>query len=570
MEPGITWRPWSKKAFEDAKKEKKPVFLDLSAVWCHWCHVMDKTSFSDPDVIKLVNGKFIPVRVDIDKRPDIRDRYNFGGYPTIAILNEKGHVLTGTTYVPPKQLENMLEQIKQLYKTKYDQLQLAPPQEHKPPELGMEKLDENIAPFVTSVLTQSFDTEMGGFGREPKFPAPGAVTLLLLNYAKTGEQRYLDMVTLTLDNMKRLLDDAEGGFYRYSVTRDWRTPHYEKMLDTNAGLLLNYLDAYSVIGNNEYKRIARRIIDYVDASLYDKEHSNFYGSQDADEEYYKLPLAERKKRKVPYIDKTVYTDNNSQMIIAYLRAAAVLEEPKYLDVALKSLQFLLKTLFKDKEGMYHYHDSKDNKADVQGIAADNVWCMRACIEAYEHTADTQYLTYAEKLAAFIAKNLVDKYGLHDRVPQADDFGELTNKQRPLEDNAAAAHAFTSLAVLTENDRYHKIAETILLGLSGAFEAYGHFAANYAVAVDHFLRPIKIVILGKTAEQKTKRLRQSCLMVFDPRKSVILLDVEKDKKRITEARYPANTLPVAFLCAGKTCSSPIQDEVELLQSLKSFK
>lgn len=528
---------------------------------------MDKTSFSDPAIIKLINEKFVPVRVDIDQRPDIRDRYNFGGYPTIAVLNTKGYALTGATYVPPRQLENMLEQISQLYQAKYDQLELTPPDEHKHPEHGLSKVDESIVPFVTSTLANGFDSEMGGFGREPKFPVPAAITLLLLNHNLTGEQRYLDMVKVTLDMMKRLLDEVEGGFYRYSVTRDWNTPHYEKMLDTNAGVLLNYLDAYVVTGNGEYKRIAQKILDYLDATLSDGQGGGFYGSQDADEAYYKLSTAaERKKTKAPFIDKTIYAEHNARMIIAYLRAADALENTAYRDFAIKSLQFLLTHLLVDKGGMSHYHDGM---AKVTGLAADNVWCMHACIHAYEHTADQQYLTHAEKLAAFIVKNLVDKYGLHDRAPQADDLGELQRKQRPLEDNAVAAEAFTSLALLTNNEKYQKTAETILLGMSGAFEAYGVYAASYAVAVHHFVKPMKLVVLGKANEQKTKKLWQSCLALFEPRKTVQLLDVEKDKKQIQEAKYPTNTLPVVFLCAGKACSAPISSEEELQKALKKL-
>lgn len=564
----IQWRSWSKKAFEEAAKERKPVFLDLGAVWCHWCHVMDKTSFSDLTIIRLINEKFIPVRVDIDQRPDIRDRYNFGGYPTIVVLNTKGYALTGATYVPPRQLENMLEQISQLYQTKYDQLELTPPEEHKHPEPGLNTIEESIVPFVTSTLTHHFDSELGGFSKEPKFPVPAAITLLLLNYNWTGEQRYLDMAKLTLDMMKRLLDEVEGGFYRYSVTRDWNTPHYEKMLDTNAGVLLNYLDACALTGNPEYKRVAQKILDYLDTTLSDKHHGGFYGSQDADEAYCKLAtVAERKKAKAPFIDKTIYAEHNARMIIAYFRAADVLKNTGYKDFAIKSLQFLLTHLFVDKGGMNHYYD---DTAKVTGLAADNVWCMHACITAYEHTTDQQYLTHAEKLAAFIAKNLVDKYGLHDRAPQADDLGELQRKQRPLEDNAIAAEAFTSLALLTNNEKYVKTAETILLGMSGAFDVYGVYAASYAVAVHHFVKPIKLVVLGKANEQKTKKLWQSCLALFEPRKTVQLLDVEKDKKRIQEAKYPTNILPVVFLCVGKACNTPINSEEELREALTKFK
>jgi len=498
----ISWRPWGSEAFGEAMKEKKPVLLYLGAAWCHWCHVMDKTSFSDPDVVKLIDAKFIPIKVDIDRRPDIRDRYNFGGFPTIAVLNEKAHVLTGTMFIPARQLESMLREIHKIYTEKHEQMQLAPLGERKHPEPGMDKVDENIMPFVTSLLVNGFDREMGGFGKEPKFPAPGAISLLLLNHARTGEPRYLEMARSTLDAMKGLLDDAEGGLYRYSMTRDWKTPRHEKMLDTNAGALMNYLDIYAMAGDAEHKRMAQRIMDYVDSTL--RGEGGFSNSQDADEEYYKLPAADRKRRKAPTVDKTIYADANAKMVSAYLRASAVLDDAKRRDIALKCLDFMMTNMF--KEGMLHAYDGK---ADGPGFAADNVSCMKACLDAYEHTADMKHLIYAEKLAAFVARNLVDKHGLHDRVARKDDIGELKSVRRPLEENAMAADAFTSLAILAGNDKYMKTAETMLLGMSGAFEVYGHLAASYAIAADHYLYPLKVIVIGKASEQKTKRLWQGC-------------------------------------------------------------
>ena len=122
MKTKINWLEWDKEAFEKAKKEDKPILLDLTAVWCHWCHVMDSTSYSDDEVAKIISQEFIPIKVYIDKRPDIRERYNMGGFPSTVFLNSDGYIIAGETYVPPERFKLMLEGVKSAYKNKKDDI----------------------------------------------------------------------------------------------------------------------------------------------------------------------------------------------------------------------------------------------------------------------------------------------------------------------------------------------------------------------------------------------------------------------------------------------------------------
>ncbi|MFQ5552512.1 MAG: thioredoxin domain-containing protein, partial [Thermoplasmata archaeon] len=293
----IRWEEWGEAAFKEAKAEGKPILLDLSAVWCHWCHVMDETSYADDEIIQLINDDFVPIRVDIDRRPDIRERYNFGGYPTTAFLNGEGEIISGGTYIPPDQMKRALVQIK----THFEKTGGAVDHTHRrPPEVDVEApqggLSEEIYEETLGHLLQQYDEMYGGFGGAPKFPQPDVLDLALYHYQASGNDYFRKLVEKSLDGMAGggMYDSVEGGFFRYSVTRDWSEPHFEKMLDVNVGLLRNYLHAYAVLGKEAYREVAEDVLRYLEASLRDPK-DGFWGSQDADEEYYALPLEKRQK-----------------------------------------------------------------------------------------------------------------------------------------------------------------------------------------------------------------------------------------------------------------------------------
>src|SRR3989338_7065665 len=169
---GINWLEWSEEAFEKAKRENKPVLLDIHGVWCHWCHVMQDTTYSDEIVIETVNEKFIPIKVDTDKRPDINERYNQGGWPTTAFLTPEGAVISGATYVPAAQFAGMLEQVSSYYKRKKDDIKLELPAKiHNKGEI------KSVLDEVMNEISVSFDNDYGGFGVQPKFPFPDAISL---------------------------------------------------------------------------------------------------------------------------------------------------------------------------------------------------------------------------------------------------------------------------------------------------------------------------------------------------------------------------------------------------------
>src|SRR5438309_1064119 len=187
----IGWRDWGEKAFQEAQVADKPILLAISAVWCHWCHVMDETSYSDDEVIRTINERYVPVRVDNDQRPDVNRRYNMGGWPTTAFLTPDGEILNGATYIPPEAMRHYAREVADVWREKRAELEprlreLAQHEAHanepKPGDLSVE-----IVSSVAALIRGQYDPEYGGFGREPKFPQPKLLRFLLDEYRRTRD-----------------------------------------------------------------------------------------------------------------------------------------------------------------------------------------------------------------------------------------------------------------------------------------------------------------------------------------------------------------------------------------------
>src|SRR5207245_8646472 len=246
----IGWRPWGGKAFQEAQVADKPVLLAISAVWCHWCHVMDETSYSDPEVIRLINERYVPIRVDNDERPDVHPRYNMGGWPTTAFLTPDGEILNGATYIPPDAMRHYVAEVADVWRDKRADLEprLREMKEHAAHETAQRPgdLDRSIVDAIAALIRGQYDPEFGGFGREPKFPQPKLLRFLLDEYRRSAGDDVATMLHKTLGAMASggMYDPLEGGFFRYSTTRAWGVPHFEKMLEDTAELLWLYSETH--------------------------------------------------------------------------------------------------------------------------------------------------------------------------------------------------------------------------------------------------------------------------------------------------------------------------------------
>jgi uncharacterized protein len=304
MHQPIRWHEWGEEAFAAAQQANKPILLDIGAVWCHWCHVMDRESYDNPEIAQIVNERFIAVKVDRDERPDIDSRYQVavssisgqGGWPLTAFLTPDGKPFYGGTYFPPDDhygrpsFKRVLLAISDAYREKHgDVLEQA-----KMVESAISQAESfagksgRFSPRVIRVIVNSalsmFDPEHGGFGSAPKFPHSSTIDLLIDQYVRTGDDQLRQVFVTTLEKMALggVYDQLAGGFHRYSVDERWIVPHFEKMCYDNSELLKNYVHAYQATGSERFAAVARDIIRWMDEWLSDRQRGGFYASQDAD------------------------------------------------------------------------------------------------------------------------------------------------------------------------------------------------------------------------------------------------------------------------------------------------
>ena len=326
--------------------------LAISAVWCHWCHVMDETTYSDPRVLTTIAEGFVAVRIDTDRRPDLNRRYNMGGWPTIAFLTPGGVTLTGATYLPPERMLAVLERVRDHVLAHPETLTEEAPSSAEalggaatPPAASPSpppKVGPADAAAVRTAIASLYDPRFGGLGGEPKFPQPDAVGLLLAAAVRGRDEALLTRVLHSLDAMAagELHDHVEHGFFRYATVRDWTAPHYEKLLDDNARLALLYLDAFAWTGWPAYADVAAATITYLTSVLRAPGTPVFRASQDADERYYALDAHGRATERSPAIDPTVLVDANALAARAFVRAWPLLGRRELLDAGLAVLDHL--------------------------------------------------------------------------------------------------------------------------------------------------------------------------------------------------------------------------------------
>ncbi len=560
---GVRWREWGDEAFQEAERRGVPILLDIGAVWCHWCHVMDRTTYGDAEVARLIEESYVPVKVDNDRRPDINRRYNMGGWPSTAFLTPTGEILTGGTYFPPETMRSLLRQVSSAWTDRREEF------ETKIAELAERRtrlrtskgaLSPSIVERIIGGIANRFDSRYGGFGPAPKFPHAPALELLVNRHLATGEEQLKDIVFHTLDGMSSggMYDHVEGGFFRYSTTEDWSVPHFEKMSEENARLLLVYLAAGTLEGGERFHKVAQDVFRYVEGTLTDPE-GGFYGSQDADEEYYSLGEEGRSGLEPPFVDRTLYADWNGLMVQAHLLGARILDEPALRKRALAALERVLSLLGPPSEGLAHYFDG--SPSDVRGFLGDHAQIGRACLDAYMDTGDGRYLDASRKTVEFALDHLAaEDGGLLDKRPNSGE-GALNLPARPLEDNSEFATLLLRLGrLLRDESLAHRARDTLSI-FAGGYDLYDLMGASFALAVDELLaEPVHVSIVGEVNEGEP--LRWAALSGYRPYRLVDTLVPGRDDDLLTKAGYPTQDRAVAYVCVGTLCHPPASVPAEI--------
>jgi uncharacterized protein YyaL (SSP411 family) len=526
----INWHAWSPEAFDEARLSGRPILLSISAVWCHWCHVMDETTYSHPSVIDLINREYVPVRVDNDVRPDINQRYNMGGWPTTAFLSASGDILTGGTYLPPDQMASALLRIADYYKGNQAEIAGRVLEARRQAASGVARSAGELAPGqvdeILNAVKSAYDPEYGGFGNAPKFPQTDAILLLLEQSVLRSDAELREMAVHTLERMTGggTYDHVEGGFFRYSTTQDWSVPHFEKMLEDHSGLV----QALALAG---MPVALDKTTGYLDHVLRDPKTALYAGCQDADEHYYSLDAEDRAQTSAPYVDHRVYTAWNAALAIAYLATPSP-------DRATQLLDSLFKRAYRRGEGMTHAEG-------VGGQLGDQVWSLWAALRAYQHGLGDRWLPIAVDLAAHIEERYADSQlgGYFDHAG-GEELGRLGERIKPLAENSVAAMALVELDILTGDPAapYRDRARRALESVAALPRQYGLMAAVFARALDRVPHAIKVTT--KNPELARAALESHPYAVIDP---------TGDQR--------------AVVCAGTICLAPVTTPAAVAEAIR---
>src|ERR1700730_10313002 len=507
MHQPIQWNEWGEEAFATAQRENRPILLDIGAVWCHWCHVMDRESYDDPELARIVNERFVAVKVDRDERPDIDSRYQVavsaisgqGGWPLTAFLTPDGKPFYGGTYFPPDDnygrpsFKRVLMSIADAYHQKNGEVM----DQAKMVESAISQAESfagrsgEFSPKVIDALVESalrmFDPQNGGFGSAPKFPHPAVLDLLIDQYARSGAEKLRDVFVTTLEKMARggVYDQLAGGFHRYSVDERWVVPHFEKMCYDNSELLKNYVHAYQVIGSEFFAAVARDIVRWMDEWLSDREHGGVYASQDGDSSlddegaYFTWTLAEAKSilteeeatvASLHYdIHEVGEMHHNPEKNVLYVRAP-IAEIAKRLGLTTERTQTLLESA---RQKMYAARLERPTPyVDKTVYVGWNSLCVSAYLEAAKVLKLKEARHFAlRSLDRVLSEAWQPEQGLKHVVAYSDPAADQRNVTGLLDD-----YAFTVVACL---DAYEATADL----------SYFNFAQRIADKMGSFFDPV---------------------------------------------------------------------------------
>ena len=460
----VDWHAWDEAAFETAARAGKPVLCSLTAPWCEWCARMDERTYSDPKLAANVGESFVPVRVDVDRHPRIRERYNMGGFPTTVFLTPEGNVLSGATYLGPDGFRRILDSVRGTWDAKGEAAGRIP-RSVAEDDAPAGEVTADVEAHMVEQIAAAFDDEYGGWGSDAKFPLPETVEFALKRDRPRG--------TRTLEAIRtHLLDTYDGGFYRFAETRRWGEPHREKLTDENAALVRAFTAGYLYTGEESYRDTAERTVEYLTTTAWTGEA---FAASQAASEYYTLEPSDRQDADPPHVDGTVLADRNGMAAEALLRFAAVTDHGSASRYAERALERVLETLVED--GRVARFDGEDSET---GLLADHARLVSGLSAAAQVTGPDGWLGPARAVADDAIDRLAAADGsFRDGTPGG--AGLLDRPLYPLGTNAEMADALLDRAALTGEERYESAANDALGAFAGAYDRMGVEAAGYAAA-----------------------------------------------------------------------------------------
>ncbi|MFC6824270.1 DUF255 domain-containing protein [Halopelagius fulvigenes] len=502
----VEWRRWGPDAFEEARTAEKPVLLSLTATWCDGCHEMDVETYAEPRIAANVNDGFVPVRVDVDRHPRVRERYNMGGFPSTVFLTPSGDLLTGATYLGPDGMRQVLEKVRDLWTEKGSEAGRIPRAlAGKPTPAG--EVTARIEEHLAGQLDDKYDHRFAGWGDGAKFPMPRTIEFAL----KRAREQGLETLGAIRES---LFDDVEGGFFRYADAPDWTDPHHEKLLDSNAALCRAFANGYLYTGDEEFLGPVRRTLDFLAESLWNgaafggslgpAEGSDYYDGDDAEA---------RGEETGPRRDLTAYAGANALAADALLTFAAYTDDERATDYARRALDYVESSLVEDGV-VTHYRASEES--GESHLLEDHARAVSAFVRARQVVGDRDALETARSVADVAIDELQEPGGAFLDGPVTD-VGLLDKPLRPLDGNVEMADALLDLAAVTGEDRYEDAAHDAIAAFGGAWDRIGVQVAGYGSVAARLTHSTLVVEVGAPAGSD---LHRAAMRVADHEKVVL--------------------------------------------------
>jgi uncharacterized protein YyaL (SSP411 family) len=549
----VKWSDWGDDLFSRATAEKRFVILDLEAVWCHWCHVMEKTTYADPEVAGLLASKYLPVRVDQDANPDLSNRYGDWGWPaTIVFAPDGTEIAKIRGYIEPARMQALLKAV------------IDDPSPG--PSVG-EAFE--IKPSASAFLTkeqrteliknydESYEDKIGGWGEAQKYIDADSMDYAV-SRAEAGDATAIKRARQTLDAALALIDPVWGGVFQYSEAGSWSHPHFEKIMSFQAQYLRQYSQAYALWKEAKYLAAARDIERYLAGFLLGGDGA-FYVSQDADldhdtdgHKFYALDDAGRRKLGMPRIDKHLHARENGWAVSGLIAFYNVTDDPKLLTIAERTAKWVNDNRALPEGGFRH--GDKDRGGPFLG---DTLAMGQAFLDLYAATGNRDWLTAAARAGDFIASTFTDEAGgfLTSKTPEAR-VGVFARPAKLMDDQVGVARFMNLLNRYFGSDSYREQAAHAMRYLASASTDTARPLPGVLLADEEFaVEPTHMTIVGRKDDPRAQALHALARALPARYKRLEWLDPREGKLPNPDVEYPDLGEPAAFACSNRICSFP---------------
>jgi uncharacterized protein len=564
----LTWRGWSAETLETARTEKRFIILDLEAVWCHWCHVMEDTTYRDPKVVALLKSNYITIRVDQDANPDLSARYGDWGWPATIIFAPDGSELVKRRgYIAP---ENMLSLLQAVIDDPTPGPSVTANEDLTP--AASSTMSQETRSALAKQFTSGYDQKNGGWGRLHKYIDADSMDLAL-QLAERGDTAAAAMAKTTLDRATALIDPAWGGLYQYSDAEDWSSPHYEKIMWYQASGLRQYASAYALFNDTKYRQAADGIYRYMTTKLLSKEGA-FFATQDADvdptllgKDFYKLSADARDSlRRAPRIDPNLYARENGWAISALVSYANVTGETQPTQIAEQAADWIVKNR-RGPDGVFR-HGASDRGGPFLG---DTIAVGNAALDLYAATGKRKWLDLAREASSTLALFRESGGGFTASVVAEGSAGVLAKPFVALDEQVQAARFAIRAWRYLGDPKLKELAEHAIRYLaSDAIRENGRNTPGLLIAdIELSQEPTHMTIVGHKDDPAAIRLHAAARRYPALNKRLDWWDMREGNLPNADITYPELDQAAAFACSNRLCSLPAFSADELTAAVTNM-